>query len=135
MNFTYVFYSFICLVSASLLASLLFSYTFSGEAGITRLPEKFPRAAQRLERWASRWDQLRAVLQVLTVVFQLASVSLMVISLYASSLPLAKLLVPAVLYSTLYLFLMKILPLVLSESYADRITITAPVAASCGCPA
>ena len=112
------------ILAASLFETLFSAYTYSEEAGIRRLIEKYPAATKRLEYWQSRWEQLSAVLLTLAVVSKITSVvyaSHAVFFEYTLNAYLAYL--ASIAYVFLFIVLLKITPKVLSESYADRLSV------------
>ncbi len=114
-------------IAASLLAGSFFSvltasYHLAGEAGVTRLQEKFPRATRSLDFWRSRWALLPTALMICAMAFGVISLILAIHAVRDHSPD-----TPAGLFAAVFImvvgfvFALDIVPRVLSESYADRI--------------
>ena len=107
----YLLNSFLFILAASLFETLFSAYTYSEEAGIHRLIEKYPASAKRLEYWKTRWEQLSAILLTLAVVSKIASVvyaSHAVFFEYSLNAYLAYL--ASIAYVFLFIVLLKITP-------------------------
>lgn len=117
----FLIYSLVTLGLACVLATIFTSLRFTGDAGLPRLIEREDRRAKLLESWQPRWDLLCKTSRLLLTLSAIATFILfylalrdcrplvMVVSLFALSLP--------------YMLIARIIPHVLSESYADRISL------------
>jgi CBS domain containing-hemolysin-like protein len=120
-NPEFLTYSVICLVISGFWAVLFAAFRETGNAGITRLHEKKPAAKKTFATWAPRWNLLRTTLRFCLTLFELAAAGL---ALYAFDLatPLhwaGLLLIMAILY----MVFIRVVPFVLAESYADRLSL------------
>lgn len=128
-SFPFLETSAAALLIACFFSVLSCSYRSSGDAGISRLIEKFPAAADRLRSWRHRWTLLLLAIRMGMGLFE-------IIAVYCAarasvSLPPAGLILLAIVALLLYMIFIRIIPFVLSESYADRISIrTLPFAAA-----
>ncbi len=119
------------LAGALAAATLFAAFTVSAEAGLARLEEKFPRATPRLRAWTPRWDLLRAALRLAAVLLEIAAI-LRLGRLGADAAPGVRAAVWAV-GAAGFVLLLRVLPQILSESYADRLSVgTLPIAAGLG---
>lgn len=113
------------LLFAAVFNTLLRSLRASGEAGLTRLVDKRPKFARSQARWQQRWNELIAVATLLAVTAQIAAIWSAVLlfhRLVPDPDPLSFLIVAA--YLLLNIALTRTLPGVLTEHYADRITLS-----------
>jgi CBS domain containing-hemolysin-like protein len=115
------------LLGAALFNTLLRSLRYSGEAGLSRLPEKFPRFDATLRRWEKRWPEIISVVTLLAVSLQIATIwsAVNLYDIYAEQVggPIWLGVAAVALYTLLNITLTRTLPGVLSEHYADRITV------------
>lgn len=133
---TFLIYSITALLLSALLATLHHAFLRTGDAGIDRLTQKFPDM-EKYRFWTTRWDILCTSLMILWIFMAFGSVILWF--RFCMPEPLAWSLartmaagLPALFALT---FALHIIPVVLSESYADRITLTfLPVAISLAVP-
>lgn len=112
------------LFGACLFNTLLRSLRHSYEAGLTRLGEKSPRFARMAERWEARWLGITGILTLLAGVSQLATIGtafLLFEPWLESSSPAA--LAALAGYGLVNILISRSVPVVLSEYYADRITL------------
>ncbi len=121
--------SLLLLCAGSLLASTAFNTLLralrtSGEAGLSRLPEKIPAFARAQRRWEPRWPEIIAILTFFAVGFQITTIWAAV-TLYNQAFPSLGWsgIATTALYTLLNITLTRTLPGVLSEHYADRITV------------
>jgi CBS domain containing-hemolysin-like protein len=122
MNSTYLGYSLLSLILAGFWSVLFAAFRETGNAGIARLAEKKPAAKAQLESWAPRWNLLRTTLRFCLTLFELAAAGL-ALSIFRLTAPLhwaGLLLIMAVLY----MVFIRVIPFVLAESYADRLSLT-----------
>lgn len=125
--------SAVCLAGSGFFSTLYAALTVTGNAGVSRLEDTFPKAVRRMERWASRWNLLRAALLIAAVALQVVTVALLVLHFSArgSAFSLGEVGVLAGLV-LLFALVWEVLPTVLSESYADRLTVLFfPAAVAC----
>lgn len=116
----YLLYSLGTLVLASFLASIFTSLRFTGDAGLPRLIERGGRQAKRLEFWEPRWNLLCKTARLLLTLSAIATFIFFFLALKALDVPYR--LGGLFLLSLVYMLFARIVPHVLSESYADRIS-------------
>jgi len=122
MNTTTLVYSLFSLLTAGFWSVLFDAFRETGNAGVSRLAEKKPEAKKMLESWAPRWNLLRTTLRFCLTLFELAAAGL-ALSTFEFTAPLhwaGLLLVMALLY----MVFIRVIPFVLAESYADRLSLT-----------
>ncbi|AKJ64212.1 hemolysin family protein [Kiritimatiella glycovorans] len=119
--FTWAGTGCIALVLAGVFSTLYACFHSSGEAGTARLIEHYPSARRRLEQWDHRWELLLISLRLAVLVTDVLAVVCVVKLFDLLLLPGRVVLVAGAVL--LYVALVRILPYVLSESYADRISI------------
>lgn len=117
-------FSFLTLLAAGCFNTLLRSARSSGEAGLTRLAEKKPKLEKSQKRWEKRWPDLLHVLTLLAVSAQIATIWSAVL-LYQEAFPGTEPtgLVAVALYTLINISITRTLPGVLTEHFADRITL------------
>jgi len=121
MNTTNLFYSFLTLLVASFWAVLFAAFRETGNAGIARLADKKPAAKERLLYWAGRWSLLRTTLRFCLTLFEIAAVGF-ALSAFHFSYPIEK--IGLLMGMTLlYMIFIRVIPFVLAESYADRLSV------------
>ena len=113
--------SLLALLTASFWAVLFASFRETGNAGIGRLAEKKPTAKGQLGRWAGRWNLLRTTLRFCLTLFEITAIYF-TFHAFSFSRPIewAGLLV---IMTPLYLLFIRVIPFVLAESYADRLSL------------
>ncbi len=123
INAKYFAYSMVSLLIAGLLASIFASLRYTGDVGLPRLSERAGKKSKLLERWHSHWNLLCKTTRLLltlsaiaTFVFFYLSLKECAANIFFSSL---------FLLSLIYMLVARIVPHVLSESYADRISLAA----------
>lgn len=101
---------------------MLFSaFRKTGNAGVLRLVEKRPQMKATVERWAGRWNLLRTTLRVCLTFCEITAVYF---AYHAVSFPMMIEWLGLILVMTpLYLILIRVIPSVLAEGYADRISL------------
>lgn len=119
----YFLYSLATLALACILASIFTSLRFTGDAGLPRLIERGGKQIKRLEFWKNRWNLLCKTARLLltlaaTVTFILFYLALRECETWFMAASLF-------LLSLLYMLVARIVPHVLSESNADRISLAA----------
>jgi len=122
MNTRFLIYSLLALIIAGFWSVLFAAFRETGNAGILRLTEKRPEAKIRIEYWAEHWTLLRTALRFFLTLFEstAAGLSLHVFNL-THPLQWAALLLMMVI---LYMVFIRVIPFVLAESYADRLSLT-----------
>ncbi|MCU0857521.1 MAG: hemolysin family protein [Pontiellaceae bacterium] len=121
IDFHYLAGSMAALLLAGFWSVLYSAFRKTGNAGILRLAEKKPQAKARLEQWAGRWNLLRTTLRVGLTFFEITAVYF---AFHAVEFPMFVEWIGLVLIMTpLYLILIRVIPFVLAESYADRLSL------------
>jgi putative hemolysin len=126
----YFLYSLATLSLACLLASIFTSLRFTGDAGLPRLIEREGRQTKRLKFWQHRWALLCKTTRIFLTLTAIATFILFYLALKDCETWF----ITAALFflSLFYMLIARIIPHVLSESYADRISLAAlPVVGSC----
>jgi putative hemolysin len=116
-------FSLAALLLSCLLASVFASLRYTGDAGLPRLSTRAGKRMRLIERWQERWDLLCKTTRLLLTLSSIAGFVLFYLA-FRNCLTAVQL---ALLFalSLLYMFLVRIIPHVLSESYADRISLAA----------
>ena len=114
-------YSLISLALACVLASIFTSLSFTGDAGLPRLIEREGKYVNLLKFWQSRWDLLCKAVRLLLTFSAIATFVFFYLALSGS--PVGFILLGFVFLALIYMLFARIVPHVLSESYADRISI------------
>ena len=123
IDYEYFLYSLVTLALAGFFASIFTSLRFTGDAGVPRLLERNGENIKLLEFWKSRWNLLCKATRLL-----LTNAAIITFVLFYLALKDCELwLMGSILFllSLLYMFVARVIPHVLSESYADRISLTA----------
>jgi putative hemolysin len=117
----YLLYSLAMLALACMLASVFTSLRFTGDAGVPRLIERGSRHTRRLKFWQDRWFLLGKTAWLFLTLAAIAAFILFYLALQdcrpwfmAASM---------LFLSLFYMLVARIIPHVLSESYADRISL------------
>ena len=118
-----LFASLATLLLSSLLASVFASLRYTGDVGLPRLLDRPGRKTKQLEIWQNRWDLLCKTSRLLLTVSAIATFILfyMAVSECDQWIVLGNLFI----LSLVYMVFARIVPHVLSESYADRISLSA----------
>ncbi|MDH3982186.1 MAG: hemolysin family protein [Kiritimatiellaceae bacterium] len=116
-------YSLVTLALACVFASVFTSLRFTGDAGLPRLIEREERRVKLLEFWQHRWDLLSKTARLLLTQAAIATF----IFFYLGLKDCEPLFMMGSLFflSMVYMLVARIIPHVLSESYADRISLAA----------
>ncbi len=116
-------YALSSLALTSLLATVFTSLRFTGEAGLPRLIERSDRSRRLLRFWQHRWKLLCKSTRLLLTLATIATfiLSFLVVREGGQLASLAGLF----FLSLVYMLVARIIPHVLSESYADRISLGA----------
>jgi putative hemolysin len=121
VNFDCLAASAAALITSGFWAVLFAAFRETGNAGILRLTEKKPQAKAALEHWANRWNLLRTTLRFCLTLFEISAIYF---AFHAFDLPLAIEWIGLMLLMTpLYLIFIRVIPFVLAESYADRLSL------------
>ncbi|MDZ8117592.1 hemolysin family protein [Pontiella agarivorans] len=117
----YFLYSLFTLSAASFLASIYASLKATGDAGLPRLIERNARHINLLKFWKNRWDLLCKSTRLILTLSAIGTFTLCYLALrdYTLWITLPGLFALALVY----MVVARIVPHVLSESYADRISI------------
>ena len=123
INLQYLLLSLATLSLACILSSIYTSLRFTGDAGLPRLIERDGRQTMRLKFWKNRWPLLGKT----TWLFQTLSAIATYIFFFQAlrNNPMWVTATGMFLLALLYLLVARVIPNVLSESYADRISLTA----------
>jgi putative hemolysin len=119
----YFLYSLATLALACILASIFTSLRFTGDAGLPRLIEREGKHVNRLKFWQHRWDLLSKTARLLLTLSAIATFILFYLALQQCAAPV--MVGGLFLLSLVYMLIARIIPHVLSESYADRISLAA----------
>ncbi len=118
---------FACLTSllfGALFATLRSAFTLSGRVGTQRLAERYPKVSAKLETWRPRWGVLRATLLIFSMIMEVSAIAFGLIALAPAGQTVSMTELAGVfLILLIFTFTLEVLPLALSESYADRLTI------------
>ncbi len=114
--------SLVTLAISCVLASIFTSLRATGDAGVPRLIEREGRNVKLLEFWQNRWDLLCKSSRLLLTLSAIATFILVYLSLRDCSVLLIA--VGLFILSLVYMLFARIIPHVLAESYADRISIS-----------
>lgn len=126
IQFEFLLYSLLSLLMNCVLASLFTSLRFTGDAGVSRLLDRETRNTNLLLFWASRWDLLCKASRLLLTLTAILTFILFYLSV--SQMPLFHITFALCFLSLIYMLIARIIPHVLSESYADRISLaTLPI--------
>jgi putative hemolysin len=122
MNLIYLSYSLFLLLLAGFCSVLFAAFRETGNAGITRLNDKRPGQKKIFAHWATRWNLLRTTLRFCLTLFEITAVyfALQVFALVGPVQWAGLLLMMALLY----MIFIRVIPFVLAESYADRLSLT-----------
>lgn len=113
--------SAVALLIAGFWAVLFAAFRETGNAGILRLAEKKPQAKASLQYWSGRWNLLRTTLRFCLTLFEITAIYF---AFHVFSIPLAIEWIGLMLIMTpLYLIFIRVIPFVLAESYADRLSL------------
>lgn len=121
IDFNHLAGSVAALLIASFWAVLFAAFRETGNAGIARLAEKKPQAEAVFKHWAGRWNLLRTTLRFCLTLFEITAIYF---AFHAFDFPLAFEWIGLMLVMTpLYLLFIRVIPFVLAESYADRLSL------------
>lgn len=116
-------YSLVTLTMACVLATVYTSLRFTGDAGLPRLIERDGRKTKLLKSWQSRWNLLCKTARLLLTLTAIATFILF----YRALQDCETWFMGGTLFllSLVYMLMARVIPHVLSESYADRISLAA----------
>ncbi|MEE9368816.1 MAG: hemolysin family protein [Pontiella sp.] len=123
INTDFFTYSLVTLALNCLLATIFTSLRFTGDAGVPRLLERTTRKIKLLEFWQSRWDLLCKTARLLLTLTAIGTFILFYLALRDCQLWF--MIGILFLLSLVYMLIARVIPHVLSESYADRISLGA----------
>lgn len=132
-DWNYLHTGILALLLASFFSILSCCFRSTGDAGVPRLIDKNPGSVRLLEKWKDRWNILLLSIRACLGLSEIGAVYCAVkASADMSAFGLVGLVIGAIL---LYMIFIRMIPYVLSESYADRISINfLPLAASISAP-
>ncbi len=116
-------YSFVTLALACALASIFTSLRYTGDAGLDRLIEREGRRSKLLTKWQDRWNLLCKTSRLFLTLAAIATFILFYAALKDCNAGFMT--ASLFLLSLVYMLVARIIPHVLSESYADRISLSA----------
>lgn len=117
----YLHFGILALLMAGFFSVLSCSFRSTGDAGVPRLIDKNPSSGRLLEKWKDRWNILLLSIRACLGLSEIAAVYCAVhASKHLNALGLLSLMLGAIL---VYMIFIRMIPFVLSESYADRISI------------
>ena len=119
----YFAYSMICLLLVCLLGTIFSSLRFTGDAGLPRLIERGDRKRKQLSYWQNRWNLLCKTTRLLLTLSAIATFILFYMAF--RECPRHILVLSIFVLSLVYMLVARVIPHVLSESYADRISLAA----------
>ncbi|MEN7973778.1 MAG: hemolysin family protein [Verrucomicrobiota bacterium] len=119
----YFLYSLATLALACLLASVYTSLRFTGDGGLPRLIEREGRQTKRLEFWQDRWPLLGKTVRLFLTLTATATFIFFYLALRGCEMWFMA--TGIFFLSLFYMLVVRIIPHVLSESYADRISLAA----------
>lgn len=121
----------VCIALGGVFATLFSAYTLTGQVGVRRLAEKYPKAEHRLTHWAPRWDVIRFSLMLCSVLSQIGVVVFALLPMVPTGDRSVLPFIFTLVVTTLCLALVfHVLPRALSRNYADRISVASLPAAS-----
>lgn len=119
----YFAYSMIALLFVCLLGTIYSSLRFTGDAGLPRLIERGDRNRKLLNYWQDRWNLLCKTTRLMLT---LSAISTFILFFMAfRQCPGHIQIIFIFLLSLIYMLVARVIPHVLSESYADRISLAA----------
>ena len=121
LNQHYLLYSLAALFFGSICASIYTSLRFTGDAGLPRLIERNGRNTKYLTFWEKRWSLLCKTVWLFLTLSTLVST----IYFYRAVQPETPTITLLALFflALLFMLVIRIIPYILSESYADRISL------------
>lgn len=120
----YFAFSVVALLMAALFSAVFASLRYTGDAGLPRLLERAgSRRIRHLESWQNRWSLLCKTSRLLLTLSAISTFILFYVTFKDCD---TRVLIGALfLFSLVYMLVARIIPHVLSESYADRISLAA----------
>ncbi|MEI8206267.1 MAG: hemolysin family protein [Kiritimatiellales bacterium] len=121
IDFNHLASSAAALLAAGFWSVLFAAFRETGNAGVLRLAEKKPQAKASLEHWTGHWNLLRTSLRFCLTLFEITAIYF---AFHAFNFSLAVEWIGLMLIMTpLYLIFIRVIPFVLAESYADRLSL------------
>lgn len=117
----YFTYSMFLLLLSGLLGTVSSSLRFTGDAGLPRLIDRVDRRKKLLEYWRYRWNLICKTMRLLLTLSAIGTFILFYMAFRDSQEHILILFIFAL--SLVYMVVARIIPHVLSESYADRISL------------
>jgi putative hemolysin len=114
-------FSCAALVLSGLLASVFASLRYTGDAGLPRLSERAGNRMRLVDKWQDRWDLLCKTVRLLLTLSSMAGFVLFYLA-FRNCTDAVQVVVLFAL-SLIYMLIARSIPHVLSESYADRISL------------
>lgn len=114
-------YSLFSLLAACIFSTILAALRTTGDAGLKRLIERRKKQARQLERWEGRWKLLCKTARFLLTLCAVSAFILLYVALQ-HLLPQKQLGI-LFLFAMVYMVVARVVPHVLAESYADRISL------------
>ncbi len=122
LKMKYIIYSLICLGVATFFKILLCAFRETAEAGVGRLQYKYPGLQKLVVAYEKRWWVLTSSLSLSVVICQIGMVVLLCQAHHVSELPISSVLILFTLMTILILFFNEMLPNIVAEVYADRLS-------------
>jgi len=121
INLSHLAGSAAALLLAGFWSVLFAAFRETGNAGVMRLAEKKPQAEAVLESWSGRWNLLRTTLRFCLTLFEITAIYF-AFHAFNFSVPLEWAALMLIM-TPLYLIFIRVIPFVLAESYADRVSL------------
>ena len=116
-----LFYGALSLLASCFFSTLHLSFRAAGDAGVPRFMEKYPAAA-RFASWTRQWPYFCSALLVLWVAFLLVALTVWLPRVTDGAPAIVLLRMAALIVGVV--LAVRVIPIALAESYADRIAIT-----------
>ncbi len=123
IHIEYFTYSLFTLALNCLFASVFTSLRFTGDAGVPRLMDRDGRKVKLLEFWQYRWNLLCKTARLLLTLTAIGTFVLFYLALHDCQTWFMAL--GLFFLSLIYMLVARVIPYVLSESYADRVSLAA----------
>lgn len=115
-----------CWLFTTLFAVLRTAFYMSSHAGLARLADKYPGSTAKVEHWKNDWDLLFHALQLMTYIGNAATIMISVMALnHITPWPGLNTGLLLALNALAMMFGMNVIPRILAEKYADRLTVLA----------
>lgn len=120
----YLIGSGVALIAASSMKALSIAFDQSEDAGVDRLGEKYPFFRKRIALWKNRWSLMETAVSFVCSLLATVSLALLVAGLINHQAGHYHFILLLAVYVTLYHLLISILPRVVAESYADKLSVS-----------